>query len=247
MISQDVGRGNEIPVGSGTKEIFLFIMKMLSLMLSFVFGFTFLFLGLMMISSIAEGDPEGMESSLWVLVAIILTVFIMGIIILIPVAVAGLSVSKAVKSGNRSYLTKNRIIVNHQHWTMTPVINNTIPILSISHVRKADEAYWKERWRNTKLSWKIMRLHPMPPNGGLHPMFSTRENLLILFLKEPVRINNMTLGADAPRMGNDIREYWVKEVIIDVDPEFQDLLIKEIKSRKQRIRPDHSFDSYTSK
>ncbi|MFW3147226.1 MAG: hypothetical protein ACMUIE_10500 [Thermoplasmatota archaeon] len=220
----------EVPTGSGFKEIYILLGKQM------LFGYIillFIFItisAVFTVTSLVQGDGEGLFISLsipmFMSLMLLMTIPFLMLTILIPAVL----VSRLVKEGNRTYVDNGRIVVYHQNWSMSPIIKNVIPISSVSHVLKADESYWRERWKNTRLAWKILRLHPLPPKGGLHPMYSTRKHLLIIFLKHPVKITNMNLGVWT-RMGLTVKEYWVREVIIDVNPDSQDYFIDEVITR----------------
>lgn len=242
MVISREAKAKTIPVGSGPKDIFFFLLK------SFIPTFAIAYLIVLMIPisiglvTLAMGEFDGLIAAFFIFFIMLFSMVILIPILVLPVSLSVLIVWNIVKQGNNTHLFNDRIVVQHQNWSMTPPMTNTIPLALISHTQKADEAYWKDRWKKTKTIWKIMKLHPLPPNGGLHPMYSPRKNLLILFLREPIKVNNMKLGTWT-RLGLTVNEHWVREVIIDVEPEFQDLLIKEIKWRKSRVRPDYDFNS----
>ncbi len=229
------GNMKEIPIGSGFKEIYLFLIKMMAGSFVFII-FLILFIGSAIITiSIAQGNfPNPIIAILTIFFILFITLLTFPFIVLM-MALSALIVWGLVKKGNRIHLKNGRMYINHQNWSVLPAISNSIPISSIECVQKAGDEYWKERWKNTMWRWKLLRLHPLPPKGGLYPMYATKKNLMILYLDTPVRVNNQKLGAWT-RFGLTIKEYWVMEVIIDIDREFQDVLIDEIESRKSSSR-----------
>jgi len=225
------GKYREVPVGSGFKEIMRFLYRTDFFTLGIIFLIVIIIITIFIIKSIIVQDIDTITTLLIILLIAILFAIISIPIYSIPILISSLIIWSLVKKGNKIFMDDKKIIINHQNWSMTPSLTNQIPLSLISHVQKADEDYWKERWKNTKRSWKWVRFHPLPPKGGLHPMYSVSKNLIIIFLKEPIKIRNSTLGARSI-FGIKIKEYWVREVIIDINPEYQDEFIATIKGRK---------------
>lgn len=229
------GSGREIPTGSGFKEVLLMMMRQV-LFSFFIIIFIVVFVPAVFLAlSIIDG------AALDIVGIIIAAIFIFSILLftcafmLLPISLSALIVWGLVKNSNNTYMNQDWIITHHKHWSMTPSIKNQIRLSNIWDVKKADKAYWKERWRETKWSWKLMRLYPLPPKGGLHPIFSTRKNLLIIFLNDPIKVASQSLGSWT-WLGLKVDEHWVREVVIDIDPDHQDQFIEELRSRRRGER-----------
>ncbi|MGA1821667.1 MAG: hypothetical protein ACMUIG_03995 [Thermoplasmatota archaeon] len=112
-------------------------------------------------------------------------------------------------------------------------VQNVVPIFLVKEIGRPDSSYFKERRKKTHWLFKMTSFTSKPPHGGLYIPYTSRENLLILFLHEPVLISNTNfLPARRPPMMK-ISKEWVKEIIVDIDPGYHDHFVNEIRLRKQ--------------
>jgi hypothetical protein len=122
-------------------------------------------------------------------------------------------------------------------WNMLyPSVHNSIPIFLIHSIERPKDDYFRERWQKTHWFFKINALTYRPPHGGLYVPYTSKKNLLILRMREPVKISNTNfLPARRPPLMK-ITDEWVREVIVDIDPEYHDEFIRNILMINRPIR-----------
>ncbi|MGA1793640.1 MAG: hypothetical protein ACMUHM_06795 [Thermoplasmatota archaeon] len=217
----------KLRISTGTYHIIMSRTKMIS----FAFIFVFFLIGFLIIPLFMI-DPAGMFILVLGIFAILgaILVFMLGLMALMMIPI-----SKTILKGNRIYLTDKGVLVKHQFWISTPLLTNMVPYERIVDVERADEEYF-EQVRSSTSAWKrFMYMGTPPPAGGLYHMYSNKEGLVILFLDKALTVNNMVWGKGSggvPRSQN----RSVKEVIVDIHPEDQDMFINEVKKRSSEGR-----------
>lgn len=99
-----------------------------------------------------------------------------------------------------------------------PPVQNIIPIDNVKRIEPAGDDYFSERWKKTGWFHRFDLMGHKPPHGGLYLPMTSRKNLLIIYLFEPILISNTNfLPSRRPPLMK-ITEELVKEVIVDIDP-----------------------------
>ncbi len=122
---------------------------------------------------------------------------------------------------------KDKLVVQNQIDMMAHILRNDIPLKSIAKIERATDDYLEERKRRTNICTRFFTGTYDLPIGGLHPIASRIEYLLVFHLKEPLEVHCSGRNANGMYQFGDKREY-VKEVIISVDPSAQERLVRFI-------------------
>ncbi len=210
-------------------DIFIYSMKIVSISYLVIF--------------ILIGVPTGLFSIVTaravesILAGLVILVTIFGILALtLPLMVLMIAFRAAIqiflyrhRCTNFTKVYDDRVIVVTQRAWINPISKNRIMIDNINKVEPANEVYFKQRWKRTPWYWK-MNLLPVIPHGGLYHPYTSKRNLIVLYLEEPVIISNA-----------DMRSYFhwalrlhnkpVLEVILDIDKALHGEFIKSIEER----------------
>ncbi|MGA1847939.1 MAG: hypothetical protein ACMUHB_01240 [Thermoplasmatota archaeon] len=206
---------NRFEPGLSFLDIFIYSMKVVSISYPVIFIMIGVPTGL--VSIVTAGALESLLSGLVIIVAIlgilVLTLPLMALMIAFRAAMQILLYRHRCTNFTKVY--DDRIIVVTQRAWINPISKNRIMMDNIRKVEPANEVYFKQRWKRTPWYWK-MNLLPVIPHGGLYHPYTSRRNLIILYLEEPVIISNA-----------DMRSYFhwalrlhnrpVLEVILDID------------------------------
>ncbi len=139
------------------------------------------------------------------------------------------------KFPNHVEISGSNMIVSNTWSGMYPTIQNHISLHNIKRIERPNDDYFRERWEKTNWLFKANMFTHRPPHGGLYVPYTSKKNLLILHLREPVPISNTNfLPSRRPPMMK-ISEEFVREVIVDIDRKYQDDLINEIMMRNRVI------------
>ena len=123
-------------------------------------------------------------------------------------------------------LHENGIRVRSKYSIGSPTVDIDIPYSNIEGASIGGKAFWESLERNTPKFFMFLNGFPQPRAEDLFTMFSKTEDLIVVRLKKPVRIDRLvpSSGFRTPRQ----RSYRVRELVLDIDPgrqgEFLDLL-----------------------
>ncbi|MDG6225959.1 MAG: hypothetical protein QCI82_10675 [Candidatus Thermoplasmatota archaeon] len=148
--------------------------------------------------------------------SIVLFAVLMSIMLFIPlVMVKYAMIFKG--SDNYTLITRNEVIAYRQGSPFYPVVMNRIQRKLIDRIEPAGEGYIRERWMNTPWYLRMGFIHKYP-HGGLYYPLTNKDNLLILYLREPVMVTNeeMDLLRAMRRGPGFLKTLPVKEVVLDV-------------------------------
>jgi len=220
---------NRFEPGLSFLDIFIYTMKMLSI--SYLFFFILIGVPISFFSIITAGVLESILAGLLILAVIfgIMALSLPLMLLMMAFVAAMQMLLYKHRCINFTRVYDDRMIVVTQRAWITPIARNRIMIDNIKEVRTADEDFFKQRWKRTPWYWKINLLSVIP-HGGLYHPYTSKRNLIILYLEQPVMISNA-----------DMRSYFhwalrlynkpVLEVILDMDKDRQEEFMKAIEKR----------------
>jgi hypothetical protein len=139
-----------------------------------------------------------------------------GSVLVIALLCTGKSAANMLIENNYTLIMKDRIVIQSQSDMMTIVLRNEVPLSKIASVEPAPASYIKDRKARTNICMRFLTGMYLPPIGGLYPIASRRENLMVLHLKKPHEIHCSGRNPNGITQFGDKREY-VKEIIISMD------------------------------
>jgi hypothetical protein len=195
----------------GTTPMDFICSRMRIVMLSFAVAIVFFLLIVL---------PVGLMAPLMMLAVLVITsiAIVITFIIVIGLMFAMMyPLADKVLQENWTKVTREGILVQHKLWITTGTMRNFVPFRNISRVDPIDDNYMEDRRRRTKLWYRIMVLYPEPPPGGLYHYYSDPKGLLVIYLKEPMKIHNLGYFGQFSLWPMPVDKV-VTEVILDIDP-----------------------------
>ncbi|MGA1820000.1 MAG: hypothetical protein ACMUHU_03220 [Thermoplasmatota archaeon] len=172
----------------------------------------------------------GIELFLFMLaVLVIIFGFVFGMVALIMLCTAN-SAAKMLMENNYILLLKDRLVIQNQSDLMTIVLRNEVPLSKIAGIEPVPVSYIRERMRKTGLMMRFLSGIYTPPVGGLYPLASKKENLLVLHLTKPHEIHCSGRSQNGMVSMGDKREY-VKEIVVSVDRASHESFIRQAARR----------------
>jgi hypothetical protein len=135
--------------------------------------------------------------------------------------------AKAIMENNYLLLLNDRLVIQSQSDLMTLVLRNEIPRDKIGRIEHIQSDYIRERRSRTNICLRFLTGGYLPPVGGLYPVPSKKENLMIIHLNRPHEIHCCGRNQNGMYQLGDKREY-VKEIIVSVDPGSQRRLLSQL-------------------
>jgi len=131
---------------------------------------------------------------------------------------------------NKVFVEGSDIVIEHTEVFGAPFLRNRVPLSNISSVDPPGPDYWKSRKGEASFWQRIMYPLHLPPDGGLYHSHSDQNDLLVITLISPLRIDT---PYRKPRFFNFIwsEKVVVNEIIIDVGSEHRDLFLRELSLR----------------
>ena len=130
-------------------------------------------------------------------------------------------------------MREHDIVVHSQMSPLYPEVTNIVPLFLIERVGPIPEGYMRERWRNTPW-WMMMNFLHKVPHGGLYNPLTSRKNLIVLSLMEPVMISNRDLSHYFLQKVAKYDSRPVMEILLDIDRRYHGHFMMELEMRKPR-------------
>ncbi len=128
---------------------------------------------------------------------------------------------------NRVRIRGGNLYVTIQRAPLFPMMDNKIPVNLIDRIECPEQRYLPERRKRTPLWYRIMSMYHRIPLGGLYLHHTSKSNLLVMYLKEPVSITNNEIKILMHTALN-FDTLPVKEVIINIRKRDQDRFRKAV-------------------
>jgi len=192
--------------------------------------FMWLMLGFFIIIFSVMILPASLELFLVMLIIFVVVFgFAFGLVALIMLC-TGNSAAKMLMENNYILLLKDKLVIQNQADLMTIVLRNEVPLSKIARIDPVPGSYIHERMMKTGWCMRFLSGVYMPPTGGLYPLASKKENLLVLHLNKPHEIHCSGRSQNGMVSMGDKREY-VKEIIISVDRTSQEGFMRGLARR----------------
>lgn len=215
------GYVDRLSSGVTVKDVMRLMMKRSRFMLIIVGCFALLFSLILL--------PADLELFLFLLIAMVIMFgLVFGLVAIILLCTAH-SAAKMLMENNYTLLLKDRLVIQNQSDLMTIILRNEVPLSKIASIEPVPSSYIHDRMRKTGPFIRFLSGVHNPPAGGLYPLASRKENLMVLHLKKPHEIHCSGRSQNGMVSMGDKREY-VKEIIISVDRTLHKSLIHQISS-----------------
>jgi len=216
------GYVDRLSSGVTVGDVMRLMIKRSRFIVIFVGGFMLLFSLILL--------PADLEMFLFVMAAIVIMFVVIFGSMAIAVLCTAKNAAKILMENNYILLLKDKLVIQNQSDLMAIVLRNEVPLSKIAKIDPVPGSYIQERMKKTGFCMRFLTGVYMPPTGGLYPLASKKENLMVLHLNKPHEIHCSGRGHNGMVSMGDKREY-VKEIIISVDQPFQEGFMRQLTRR----------------